>query len=235
MQSRPQLKSFLEYINGSVLNEEYLNQIPPPLISSWYWGAGRGEGGRGGRRGGVLAADGGGSFLPEDSRASSIPKVCLGLSACSCLPSASLSGPILSFLCQFLSPSVGPFLIFTFSFSPFFLPDGSRCPLPPSRFPPSLLCLSLLLTLYPFMSLSVAVSEFWASVSGCLSLSFFSLSASHTLFLPQFLQLNALLLSTLLSSFLSLSVPFLPHLGLPLLLLLVPISTWLCCLLPPFP
>lgn len=139
MQRRPQLKSFLEYINGSVLNEEYLRQIPPPLISSGYWGWG-----------GILVAGWGGSFLPEDNRASSIPKFCLCLSACFCLPSASLSGPILSFLCQFLSPSVGPFLIFTFSFP--FLSSGWFSLSPPSLLAPSFSCsLSLLLTLYPFI------------------------------------------------------------------------------------
>lgn len=37
-------------------------------------------------------------FLPEESRVSSIPKVCLCLSAFFCLPSACLSHPILSLL-----------------------------------------------------------------------------------------------------------------------------------------
>jgi len=197
MQSRPQLKSFLEYINGSVLNEEYLHQIPPSLISSWYWGAGWGWGG-------VLAADGGRSFLPEDSRVSSIPKVCLGLSACSCLPSASLSGPILSFLCQFLSPPIGPFLIFPFSFSPFFrmvltlssLPPGSLLVCSLSLFCSLcvLLCLSLLLFLssgplfliaFPFLFFSpLCISYFIPS-----SISPIKCSSSFytSVFLPSFL------------------------------------------------
>lgn len=134
MQSRPQLKSFLEYINGSVLNEEYLHQIPPPLISSWYWGAGWGWGG-------VLAADGGRSFLPEDSRVSSIPEVCLGLSACSCLPSASLSlVPSYHFSVSFCLHLLGPF---SFFLSPSPLSSGWFSLSPPSLPAPSLSALSL--------------------------------------------------------------------------------------------
>lgn len=161
MQSRPQLKSFLEYINGSVLNEEYLHQIPQPLISSWYrgwrlgggafclqWHGGEGEDSSHWR--GSLPPAGG--SLPADSKSSSICKVCLCLSS-SVFPPASVSGPLLSFLsvsvsiCWALSHFY--FLLLLLVFLPNFSLSLS---LPASHTPPSFsCCFSLLFTLCSYI------------------------------------------------------------------------------------
>lgn len=146
MQSRPQLKSFLEYINGSVLNEEYLHQIPPPLISSWYGGRGafclQWHGGRG-----RIVPTGGGVCHPlvaASQQTANHPQYAKFAPASLLLSSLLPLSLVPSYpFCQFLSPSVGPFLIFTLSF--FFCLSSQFLPL---SLPPSLPPTSLFLLLF---------------------------------------------------------------------------------------
>lgn len=153
-----------------------------------------GEGGDSSHWRGSLPPAGG--SLPADSKSSSICKVCLCLS--SVFPPASVSGPLLSFL------SVSVSICWALSHFYFLLLLLSFFPISPSvspSLPPTHLPLSLAVFLFRSLcalisSLSVAVSEFCAFVSHCLSLSdiFFCFLSLHLIlysFLNFSLQLNA--------------------------------------------